>query len=84
MAGRNEFIPSYHPSRQTTNTGRLTPKMWYEPFRVARASAMAEAAQGTHKRFRVTLRRGALSLLQVPLVFVRDRSPNTKFMAERV
>ena len=29
---------SYHPSRQNTNTGRLTRAMWYEPFREARRS----------------------------------------------
>jgi uracil-DNA glycosylase family 4 len=31
-------IASYHPSRQNTNTGKLTRTMWYAVFRRARAA----------------------------------------------
>jgi len=30
------LITSFHPSRQNTNTGRLTRAMWYAVFRSAR------------------------------------------------
>ncbi len=30
------LLSSYHPSRQNTNTGKLTRTMWYEVFRTAR------------------------------------------------
>ncbi len=31
------LVASYHPSRQNTNTGKLTRKMWYDVFRKVRA-----------------------------------------------
>ena len=39
-------IASYHPSRQNTNTGKLTREMWYDVFRKARAS-LEEGATGS-------------------------------------
>ncbi len=39
------LIASYHPSRQNTNTGRLTREMWYQVFEAARA-ALGEAPEG--------------------------------------
>jgi uracil-DNA glycosylase family 4 len=30
------LLPSYHPSRQNTNTGKLTREMWYSVFRRVR------------------------------------------------
>jgi uracil-DNA glycosylase len=38
-------IASYHPSRQNTNTGKLTRAMWYEVFRRARQSLDATGSR---------------------------------------
>lgn len=37
MPDGTHLICSYHPSRQNTNTGRLTREMWYDVFRCARS-----------------------------------------------
>ena len=34
--GSPPVLQSYHPSRQNTNTGRLTRAMWHRVFRTAR------------------------------------------------
>lgn len=36
-AGGKKLVASYHPSRQNTNTGRLTWEMWRDVFRQAKA-----------------------------------------------
>ncbi|HEV2749043.1 MAG TPA: uracil-DNA glycosylase [Gemmatimonadales bacterium] len=38
-------IASYHPSRQNTNTGKLTRAMWYDVFRKARRSLAATGSR---------------------------------------
>ena len=44
--GTYKLLASYHPSRQNTNTGKLTREMWYDVFRKARAS-LEEGATGS-------------------------------------
>ena len=41
-------IASYHPSRQNTNTGKLTRAMWYDVFRKARRSLDATGSRTPH------------------------------------
>ena len=45
LPDRTIVIASYHPSRQNTNTGKLTRAMWYEVFRKARASLEATGSR---------------------------------------
>jgi uracil-DNA glycosylase family 4 len=40
------LIASFHPSRQNTNTGRLTREMWYEVFARARESCKPKEMSG--------------------------------------
>jgi uracil-DNA glycosylase len=44
LPGGSVLIASYHPSRQNTNTGRLTRAMWHAVF--ARARAELEGRDG--------------------------------------
>lgn len=43
-------IASYHPSRQNTNTGKLTPQMLSAVFRLARRELTRRARAGTFRR----------------------------------
>ena len=41
------LVASYHPSRQNTNTGRLTREMWYAVFERARSSLLPPGPSST-------------------------------------
>src|SRR6185295_16726535 len=41
-------LPSFHPSRQNTNTGKLTRPMWHAVFRRARVLAREPGAGDAH------------------------------------
>ena len=43
------LVASYHPSRQNTNTGKLTRAMWHAIFRRARRILRAPAARGSRR-----------------------------------
>jgi uracil-DNA glycosylase len=44
------LLASYHPSRQNTNTGRLTRAMWHGVFRKARRAIVIEQRTGSPRR----------------------------------
>jgi uracil-DNA glycosylase len=44
MPNGTVLLASYHPSRQNTNTGRLTRRMWHAVFR--RAHHLLRPARG--------------------------------------
>ena len=45
-----QVLCSFHPSRQNTNTGRLTRAMWHDIFRRARAAVDAERSRAPRSR----------------------------------